>query len=74
MKKDITELCDFGQGKCVVYSESENVFNLFSQDTRCLKADVYRRNGKWIASDCYFDKKYKDSLERRLKTLGVKAM
>jgi len=70
-KNPLTELADWGREKVAVYSEDESVFKLFSQDKRCLKADVYRRNGKWLASDCYFPKDYKETLAKRLKRLGI---
>ena len=67
----ITELVQWGQGKVVIYSEDKAIFDQFAEDKNCLNSQAYRRNGKFLAGDCFFDKKYRDSLAKRLKRLGI---
>lgn len=70
-KNPITEVADWGREKVALYSEDESLFNEFSKDEKCLNSQAYRRNGKWLAGDCYFKREYKQNLTKRLNRMGI---
>jgi hypothetical protein len=65
-KYPITEVLVW-DGKAILYSEDEAVFNWFKSDPQALNFRAFKRDGVYVGGDVEFLKEYKQTLERRLK-------
>lgn len=72
----VTEIRDYGNGRTIVLYTNENaVFQRFRDSAKCLRVIPYEQDQKkkvaLVGVDLYFNKKYRNWLEKRIGVVGV---
>lgn len=72
--KYITDLVDWDDSRVVLYTEDKGLFDFFKTHKKATGARPYTscKTRVFLAGDVFFPKRYKKSLARKLKNLGIR--